>query len=34
MTRIALAVLLAMSAPTGGALAQSFPARPITLINP
>src|SRR5258705_3403997 len=34
MTRLALAVLLAMSAPAGGALAQPFPARPITLINP
>src|SRR4051794_15804619 len=34
MTRLALAVLLAMSAPTGGALAQPFPARPITLVNP
>jgi tripartite-type tricarboxylate transporter receptor subunit TctC len=34
MQRLALAVLLAMAAPAGGALAQSFPARPITLINP
>jgi tripartite-type tricarboxylate transporter receptor subunit TctC len=34
MTRLALAVLLAMSAPAGGALAQPFPARPITLVNP
>src|SRR3954453_1063364 len=34
MTRLALAVLLALSAAAGGALAQPFPARPITLINP
>ena len=34
MTRLALAILVAMSALAGGALAQSFPARPITLINP
>ena len=34
MTRLLLAIVLAMSAPAGGALAQSFPARPITLINP
>ena len=34
MKRLALAVLLAMSPLTGGASAQSFPERPITLINP
>ena len=34
MTRLLLAIVVAMSAPAGGALAQSFPARPITLINP
>ena len=34
MTRLLLAIVVAMSALAGGALAQSFPARPITLINP
>ena len=34
MTRLLLAFVLAMSAPAEGALAQSFPERPITLINP
>ena len=34
MKRLALAVLLALSPLAGGALAQSFPERPITLVNP
>src|SRR3954447_12165048 len=34
MTRLLLAIVMAMSALAGAALAQSFPARPITLINP
>jgi tripartite-type tricarboxylate transporter receptor subunit TctC len=34
MKRLALAILLAMSPLAGGAHAQSFPERPITLVNP
>ncbi|MGE5158441.1 MAG: Bug family tripartite tricarboxylate transporter substrate binding protein [Gemmatimonas sp.] len=34
MKRLALAIVLAMPPLAGGALAQSFPERPITLVNP
>jgi len=34
MTRLAVAILVALCVPAGHAVAQSFPERPITLINP